>query len=208
MSREESLTQWKSMIQWDGPYTRIGTCLLEALPLVKLNRTQQNICIFLWRRTYGWNRTRDSISLADFTTACGCCKEYISRQLKILMEKHIIRRVFVPGRPAIYSFVADVTEWEEGCIDLEALERNRESGIYQCAPEEMTDLAPYPEALWSDQTGDEEVGDLKDGSTAVGEEAGECPFMEGNWLTDCEAEEREEKFRQAVQQLISRLSPA
>ncbi|MEQ8200377.1 MAG: hypothetical protein ABRQ24_03025, partial [Syntrophomonadaceae bacterium] len=47
-----------------------------------------------------------------------------------------------------------------------------------------------------------------DGSTAVGEEAGECPFMEGNWLTDCEAEEREEKFRQAVQQLISRLSPA
>ena len=177
----------------EGPFTRIGNQLLEALPLVKLTRTQENICIFLWRRTYGWNRTRDAITLTDFANACGNCKEYVSKQIKILMRKRIIRRIFVPGRPAIYSFVADAAEWEKGCIDLEALERNRQSNTYRCKSEEMIDLTPYPEALWSDQT-DEEFGNIYDGSLGASAEEMECPLMEKDWLSDGVDEERENEI--------------
>lgn len=105
-------------------FARRGNLLREALPLAKLNRTQRNICSFLWRRTYGCNRTRSVISLREFQAACQCCKEYIAQQIKILMKKHIIRRIFVPGRASIFFFNSDVTDWEEGSIDLAALERS------------------------------------------------------------------------------------
>ena len=165
------------LIAPEGPYTRIGNLLLEALPLVKLNRTQESICIFLWRRTYGWNRTRDAITLTDFANACGNCKEWVSKQIKALMRKRIIRRLFIPGRPAIYSFVADTAQWEEGCIDLEALERNRKSGTYRCESADMIDLTAHPEARWSDQT-DGEIWDLFDGSVAVSAEEVDCGIKE------------------------------
>ncbi|HRY14220.1 MAG TPA: replication protein, partial [Syntrophomonadaceae bacterium] len=178
------MTGIDNLIAPEGPYTRIGNQLLEALPLVKLNRTQENICIFLWRRTYGWNRTRDAISLTDFAAACGHCKEYVSKQIKALMRKRIIRRIFVPGRVSIYSFVADTAQWEKGCIDLEALVRNREAGIYCCANEELIDVTSDPEALWSDQAG-EELDELCEGLMKTSEEM-DCPIMEKGWLDGSE----------------------
>ncbi|MEQ8176651.1 MAG: replication protein, partial [Syntrophomonadaceae bacterium] len=78
----------------DDGFTRIANLILEALALVKLNATQIGICLFLLRRTYGWNRGEDAISLGDFAAACGTSKAYISRQLADLLQKNIIRRLF------------------------------------------------------------------------------------------------------------------
>ncbi len=164
----------------EAEFTRIGNQLLEAIPLAKLNGTQENICIFLWRRTYGWNRTRDAIPLTAFTAACASCKEHISKQIKILIKKHIIRRVFVVGRPGIYSFVADTNEWADGCIDFEALEHNRDNGIYRCAPAEMIDLSEYPDALWSDDPR-AEMEYCCDGWSDAGGEPADCPVREELW---------------------------
>ena len=167
-----------------GSIAHLGNQLLKALPLARLNRTQRNICSFMWRRTYGCNRTRNVISLREFQAACLCCKEYIARQIKILMKKRIVRRIFVPGRAPIYFLNPDVTDWEEGCIDLDALEHNHQSPAVSCAAVEMTALPSAPEASASDDS-ETEVDEYKD-SIADNDDVPvrNKPFSQCRWQTD------------------------
>jgi phage replication O-like protein O len=124
----------------DDGFTRIANLILEALALVKLNATQMGICLFLLRRTYGWNRGEDAISLGDFAAACGTSKAYISRQLADLLQKNIIRRLFyAPGKTPVYAFASSIAGWNDACIDLQALSDNAEQGIYECSLEGLSD---------------------------------------------------------------------
>lgn len=124
----------------DDGFTRIANLILEALALVKLNATQIGICLFLLRRTYGWNRGEDAISLGDFAAACGTSKAYISRQLADLLQKNIIRRLFyAPGKTPVYAFASSIASWNDACIDLQALSDNAEQGIYECSLEGLSD---------------------------------------------------------------------
>jgi phage replication O-like protein O len=108
----------------DG-FTRIANLLLEALALARFNGVQKGICLFLFRRTYGWNRTEDAIALGEFAEACGSSREYISRQLAVLIKKNIVWRVaYQPGKTPVYSFVTSIADWDQHYIDLKALALN------------------------------------------------------------------------------------
>jgi len=114
----------------DG-YTRIANLLLEALALARLNGVQKGICLFLFRRTYGWNRSQDAISLEEFAEACGSSRPYISRQLNELIRKNIICRLaYQPGKKSVYAFVTCIAAWDQAAIDLKALAENEAQGIY------------------------------------------------------------------------------
>lgn len=116
----------------DG-FTRIANLLLEALALARLNGVQKGICLFLFRRTYGWNRSEDAVTLGEFAEACGSSRSYISRQLNDLINKNLIRRTaYEPGKTPVYSFVTQVAEWDPSCIDLDALINNASQGTYEC----------------------------------------------------------------------------
>lgn len=120
----------------DG-FTRIANLILEALAMVKLNSTQTGICLFLLRRTYGWNRSEDAVSLGDFAAACGTSRTYVSRQLADLLQKKIILRLsYEPGKTPVYTFCTNIAEWDKNCINLRALADNARRGLYECAPEE------------------------------------------------------------------------
>lgn len=117
----------------DDGFTRIANLLLEALALARLNGVQKGICLFLFRRTYGWNRRADAVTLSEFAQACGSSPSYISRQLNDLIEKNIICRVsYQPGKTPIYTFVTTVGEWDSACLDQIALAANDVQGIYDC----------------------------------------------------------------------------
>ncbi|MEN6462213.1 MAG: replication protein [Syntrophomonas sp.] len=117
----------------DG-FTRIANLLLEALALARLNGVQKGICLFLFRRTYGWNRSEDAIALSEFAEACDSSRAYISRQLTALIKKNIIYRVaYQPGKISVYSFVTNITHWDQTCINLNALAQNANQGIYDCS---------------------------------------------------------------------------
>lgn len=116
----------------DG-FTKIANLLLEALALAKLNGVQKGICLYLFRRTYGWNRTKDAIALGEFAEACGSSREYISRQIAELIKKNIICRVaYQPGKTPVYSFVTSISDWDRCCIDINTLANNSAQGIYDC----------------------------------------------------------------------------
>ena len=124
----------------DG-FTRIANLLLEALALAKLNGVQKGICMFLFRRTYGWNRTEDAITLGEFAEACGSSRAYISRQLAELIKKNIVCRVaYQPGKTPIYSFITSISDWDRICIDLNALSANALQGVYECSKLEVQGL--------------------------------------------------------------------
>jgi len=117
----------------DG-FTRIANLLLEALALARLNGVQKGICLFLFRRTYGWNRSEDAIALGEFAEACGTSRPYISRQLTELIKKNIIFRVaYQPGKVSVYSFVTSIVDWDQTAIDLDALASNALQGLYDCS---------------------------------------------------------------------------
>ncbi|NLA96584.1 MAG: replication protein, partial [Clostridiaceae bacterium] len=120
----------------DG-YTQIANLILEALPMARINGTQMSICLFLLRRTYGWQTDHDAISLREFAAACGGSSiPYISRQVNDLLRKRIIRRlVFEPGRTPVYEFVTNVEEWEGNSIDLALLAGNEAGEVYQLSKE-------------------------------------------------------------------------
>ncbi|NMC26542.1 MAG: replication protein [Syntrophomonadaceae bacterium] len=119
----------------DG-YTRIANLILEAIPLARLNGVQTGICLFLWRRSYGWNRDADAITLAEFAAACGTSKTYISRQLKDLMDKNIVhRREHKYGHIPVYAFTTCIAQWCKGCINVQGLHKNAILGLYNSATE-------------------------------------------------------------------------
>ncbi len=118
----------------DDGFTKIANLLLEALTLARLNGVQKGICMFLFRRTYGWNRTEDAISLGEFADACGSSRAYISRQLTELIKKNIVYRVaYHPGKTPVYSLVTSIADWDQSCIDINALATNAAQGIYDCS---------------------------------------------------------------------------
>lgn len=122
-------------------FTRISNIILEALALVRLNRTQYAICHFILRRTYGWNHSYDAISLSDFAAACGTSRSYISRQITDLVHKNIIRRLAHQiGMTSVYAFVTNPAEWDPRCIDIAELIANQGRAVYKCAPANERDL--------------------------------------------------------------------
>jgi phage replication O-like protein O len=118
----------------DDGYTKISNLILEALAMCKISSVQKGICLFLMRRTYGWGKTEDAISLKDFSLACGTSQPYISRQLKELLKKNIILRInYEPGKTPVYSFNTRVAQWDKGCINVQGLHECARQGLYECA---------------------------------------------------------------------------
>lgn len=126
----------------DDGYTKIANLILEALAMAKLSGTQKGICLFLIRRTYGWGKAEDAISLGDFASACGTSTSYISRQIKDLLNKRVIVRViYQPGKTPVYTFNTRVAEWNKGCINVQGLYDCASQGLYECARVGLSDCA-------------------------------------------------------------------
>lgn len=126
----------------DDGYTKIANLILEALAMAKLSGTQKGICMFLLRRTYGWGKTDDAISLGEFADACDTSQAYISRQIKELLKKCVIKRVsYMPGHTPVYTFNTRVAEWDKGCINVQGLSDCAVQGLYECARVGLSDCA-------------------------------------------------------------------
>lgn len=76
-----------------GNFTRIHNGILEHLIASNLNGTEKAIILFLIRKTYGFNKLNDEISLSQFTKAIPVSKWSICLALKHLQLVNIIRLV-------------------------------------------------------------------------------------------------------------------
>jgi len=118
----------------DGGYTPIANLLLEALAAARLKGIEKGICLFLWRRTYGWGRTEDCITLREFALACATSVCYISRQLKELVDRRVVLRTsYQPGKAATYTFNTRIDQWDQNCLDVQGLHNGAKQGLHNSA---------------------------------------------------------------------------
>ncbi len=116
----------------DNGYTPLANLILEALAMAKMSGVQKGICMFLFRRTYGWGVKEDEITLKEFAQATDSSTTYISKQLKQLIEWNvIIRTSYKPGKTPTYTFNTRVAQWDKGCLNVQGLNERIRQGLYK-----------------------------------------------------------------------------
>lgn len=146
----------------DG-YTKISNLILEVLALAKMTGVQKGLCMFLFRRTYGWGQKEDEISLKEFAKATDSSKSYVSKQLKKLIKKKIILRTKnEPGKTPAYKFNTRVEQWDKGCVDTQQLNKNATQGLYKRTTQGLNkDTTPEqpstPDTIGSNQAPKESI---------------------------------------------------
>jgi len=76
--------------QLENGYTRIANELLEATAKFPFNGAQLRMILFLWRKTYGFQKKEDKISLSQWATGTGLSLRTICRELKNLREMNVV----------------------------------------------------------------------------------------------------------------------
>jgi phage replication O-like protein O len=89
-------------------YLKIANEIAEALMKTKLSANQSRIIWAIFRKTYGWNKEEDWISISQFEDMTSIRTQHVSRTLKELREKKIITKA---GRKI--TFNKNYSQWVE-----------------------------------------------------------------------------------------------
>ncbi len=77
--------------QLENGYTKISNELLEATAKFPFNGSQLRMILFLWRKTYGFNKPQDKLSLSQWATGTKLSQRTICRELKNLKQMNVIQ---------------------------------------------------------------------------------------------------------------------
>jgi phage replication O-like protein O len=91
-------------------FTRIANEILEALAKVNLSAYETRTLLALLRKTYGFQKKEDRISVSQFQKITGLKRQHQSRALKELEERQIITRIG-DGFINNYLFQKDFSKW-------------------------------------------------------------------------------------------------
>jgi phage replication O-like protein O len=97
--------------QTENGYTKIANELLEALAKIRLSGEETQVFLALLRKTYGFQKKTDTISLSQFVEATGINKPNVCRAIKRLIEKNIIIKKDNAGITS-YSIQKNYTKWK------------------------------------------------------------------------------------------------
>lgn len=101
--------------QLENGYTKIANEIMEALTKANLNGTELAVALLIIRKTYGWKKKEDEISLNQFLKAIPVTKPCICKALKRLQLVNVIKLV-KKGKSKIssnsYTFNKNYEEWQ------------------------------------------------------------------------------------------------
>lgn len=101
--------------QKENGYTQIATEILEALAKkqVPLSDHEWKILMFLFRKTYGWHKRSEQISLSQFAEGTNTHRNHISRSLQKLLKKNFICATQIGAtQNKKYHFQKDHEKWQ------------------------------------------------------------------------------------------------
>src|SRR5664280_1729193 len=78
--------------QLEDGYTPIANAIMDALARTRFSGYERSVLDFLFRKTYGWSKKSDLISLSQFVDGTGILKPHIVRTIKRLVEKNVIHK--------------------------------------------------------------------------------------------------------------------
>ena len=96
----------------DGKYTRIVNEVLEQLVKTALLASEFRIALFVIRKTWGYNKTEDVISLTQFRKGTGLSRTTIIAAIKNLtLKRLLVQRSVPPTSSKAYKFNKYWHEW-------------------------------------------------------------------------------------------------
>jgi phage replication O-like protein O len=97
--------------QKENGYTPISNEILEALSKTRINTDAWRILLVVIRKTYGFKKKQDKISLSQFVLATQLKKSVVCRGLNRLQSMNIIIRI-ANDDCTIYQFNKDFDTWK------------------------------------------------------------------------------------------------
>lgn len=97
--------------QTENGYTKISNEILDHLIKTKINENCWQLVLFIIRKTYGFNKKQDKISLSQFVLATQLKKSVVCRGLTRLKNMNIIIRI-ANDDCTIYRFNKDFDTWK------------------------------------------------------------------------------------------------
>jgi phage replication O-like protein O len=124
----------------NGEFTRIANEILEQLVKTPLLGSEYQVILFVIRKTYGFNKTVDFISLTQFELATGLSRPTITKTLKNLISKKILVKGGIPGKQGnAYKFNKYWNQWlvnppqlvkDRGSTSKEKLQKLVKGGLH------------------------------------------------------------------------------
>ncbi len=96
--------------QKEDGYTPIANEILEQLARVSMPNSEFRVLMVLFRKTYGWNKKEDEISLSQFSSSSGLHRSHVCRALMGLIKKNIVTKVG-NGYITKYKIQKDFDKW-------------------------------------------------------------------------------------------------
>lgn len=103
--------------QKENGHVQLSNELLEALCSAKLNGSELSIILHVIRKTYGFNKKEDWISLTQFEKHTNRDRTTICKSIKLLVAKKLLVVKKLPGR-TIYRLNKDYSLWVVGKTPL------------------------------------------------------------------------------------------
>ncbi len=123
--------------QKEDGHVDIANEIMEALARTRIPGEARQVLDFILRKTYGWHKKEDSISLSQFEKATGLKRSNVCSSLKRLIEMNIIfkgsmeRDTTSPQRDTtpiqVYGFQKDFEEW--GVVPKKIPSPQRDTGV-------------------------------------------------------------------------------
>jgi len=98
--------------QIENGYIKIANEILDQLIRLKLSNYEFRVLLYIIRRTYGFNKKKEQITLAQFSRATGIRRQHIHRSLKKLESRKIIVISTNSKNRATYRFQKNYEKWE------------------------------------------------------------------------------------------------
>lgn len=97
--------------QKENGHIDIANEIAEALMRVNLSAYESRVLWFLFRKTYGWNKTVDWITLSQFSKCIGLDRRLVHRAIKGLSSKKMIVINRDDSQRLRYAFQKDYDKW-------------------------------------------------------------------------------------------------
>lgn len=97
--------------QKENGYTAIANEIMEALASIRIPGEARQVLDVILRKTYGWNKKEDKISLSQFRKITSLKDHHIIRSRKKLISMNLITTKKGNRGSVIYGFQKDYTKW-------------------------------------------------------------------------------------------------
>lgn len=96
----------------NGDFLRVHNAIFELLAKAPLRGQQFRCLLFLFRKTYGFNKKEDKISLAQWADGTGLLRQNVWRELQLLIKCNVIYMTTSGHkRPNIWGFNKRHEQW-------------------------------------------------------------------------------------------------